>query len=273
MSEIVPRYSKKYWEKRSENGASDLSLARDVRVPLHGKIAEDYRNYERMMARFCWDGAHGLLLDAGCGPGNLYDQGKEFCHGQVEYAGMDYVYGFLERAREKNRSGHFCQGDVNSLPFKSQTFERIILAGVLPALSSLQAIRVALEEAHRVLKPGGTIIVDTVPNTFGLLFLFSPSRYKAIVTKILERIFKKPFYKEHAFKISGISPFWLQNELETLNFAVVSYLGMNQPFLRFRLAGKIVEAVLGQLSFFTPRYSPYIFNRVFFRARKKEKQS
>jgi len=273
MSEIIPRYSKKYWEERSKNGGSDLSLARDVRGPLYGKIAEDYRNYERMMAHFCWDGSQGVVLDAGCGPGNLYGLGKEFCNGKVECIEMDYVYGFLERAREKNGYGNFCQGDVSNLPFKSQTFERIILAGVLPALGSLNSIKVALKEAYRVLKSGGTIIVDAVPNTFGFLFLFSPSRYKAILTKILEMITHKPFYREHAFKISGISPFWLKKELETLNFEIVSYGGLNRPFLRFRIAGKIVEAVLNQLSFLAPKYYPYVFNRIFFKARKIERQS
>ncbi len=268
MSEIIPRYSKKYWEERSKNGGSDISLARDIRVPLHGKIAEDYQNYERMMAHFCWDGSQGLVLDAGCGPGNLYYLGREFCNGKIEYVGMDYVYGFLERVREKNTSGSFCQGDVSSLPFKSEIFERIILAGVLPALGSLNSIKVTLKEAHRVLKSRGTIIVDAVPNTFGLLFLFSPSRHKAVVIKILEMITHKPFYREHAFKISGISPFWLKKELETLNFEVVSYRGWNRPFLHFRIAGKLVEAILNKLSFLAPKHFPYGFNRVFFKARK-----
>jgi len=268
MSEIISRYSKKYWEERSKNGGSDLSLARDIRVPLHGKIAKDYQNYERMMAHFCWDGSQGLVLDAGCGPGNLYDLGKEFCNGNVIYIGMDYVYEFLKRARNKNKFVNFCQGDVTHLPFKSQTIDKIIIAGVLPALDSFNSIKIVLREAHRILKSEGTIIVDAVPNTFGLLFLFSPSRYKAIGAKILEMITNKPFYREHAFKIYGISPFWLKKELETLNFEVVTYWGYNRPFLHFRIFGKIVDKILNRLSSLAPKCLPYSFNRVFFKARK-----
>jgi ubiquinone/menaquinone biosynthesis C-methylase UbiE len=51
----------------------------------------------------------------------------------------------------------FQVGDVERLPFDSESFDGIVCAGVLRYVPSLHR---ALAEIHRVLRPGGTVVVS-----------------------------------------------------------------------------------------------------------------
>ncbi len=100
-------------------------------------------------------------LDLGCGGGAtisflLAEMGASFC------CGLDYSKVAIEEARKKNASAiedgrcSLIKSEVSALPFEDETFDLITAVETIYFWpSALQA----LQEAHRVLKPGGQVII------------------------------------------------------------------------------------------------------------------
>ena len=101
------------------------------------------------------------LLDAGCGPGlvieRILEQNPE---SGISIMGVDINKTMMRHARRKlrNLSNVKLQiADLNrSLEFPDDTFDRVICSNVLYALEEPRAV---ISEFHRVLKPGGALII------------------------------------------------------------------------------------------------------------------
>lgn len=104
------------------------------------------------------------ILDAGTGPGIYAIKMAERARGADIY-GVDLSDTFLNLAK-KNASemgyNHikFFEGDLESLPFSEDNFDKLICAGVISAVPDRER---AARELHRVLKPGGKAVI-TEPN-------------------------------------------------------------------------------------------------------------
>ena len=165
-----------------------------------------------------------VFLDAGCGGGrHAYEAHRR----GAQVLAMDYdleeckkvVYSFSAadgEGRFPEGSWNMVHGDVLRLPFREQSFDRVICAEVCEHLH--EDLRV-LREMHRVLKKGGRLAV-TVPTTFteaayGWIepFYFeNPGGHVRIFTP--GELSKK--IRSAGFKIYGIrhahgfhSPYWL----------------------------------------------------------------
>jgi SAM-dependent methyltransferase len=88
------------------------------------------------------------VLDAGCGEGVLVD---EFT-GRLRIEGIDPNY-TSDRVRD---------GSLTQLPYEDKTFDRVLCLDVLEHLTFDEQLK-ALRELHRVLRPGGELLVS-VPN-------------------------------------------------------------------------------------------------------------
>lgn len=94
-----------------------------------------------------------LLLDAGCGAG-LFSFMAIDAGAQV--IGIDAAPGLLEVARQRNPINNFMEEDLEALPFADNSFN------VVTGFNSLQYagdFEKALQEAKRVLKPGGRLVI------------------------------------------------------------------------------------------------------------------
>ncbi|MFN2644329.1 MAG: class I SAM-dependent methyltransferase [Burkholderiales bacterium] len=108
-------------------------------------------------------GAHGRLLEVGCGPGIMLPDllGMGF-----EVHGLDVSAEMIRRAEQRVSSHALAQrcnlgvGDVEKLDYPDATFDAVLGMGVLEYLPSYDA---ALREIARVLKPGGHVVL-TIPN-------------------------------------------------------------------------------------------------------------
>lgn len=97
-----------------------------------------------------------LVLDAGSGTGNLALRIRE-AGGQV--VALDYCRGALERHRSKDNDCGLILADLaRGLPFIDECFDKIASNNVLYSLS-VGNQRDAVKELHRVLKPGGKIVL------------------------------------------------------------------------------------------------------------------
>ena len=104
---------------------------------------------------------HGFsaALDVGCGEGRfcrmLRDRG-------IAVTGIDPTQALLRRARELDPKGDYREGRAETLGFADASFDLVIS---YLTLIDIPAIRSAIPEMVRVLKPGGTLLIANL-NSF-----------------------------------------------------------------------------------------------------------
>jgi SAM-dependent methyltransferase len=92
---------------------------------------------------------HGVLLDIGCGNQAFVPLLRDRA---ARYVGLD-----LERSPDANGKGPDVLGRAEALPIRSGSVDTVLGLALLTYLTEPQRM---LEEAHRVMRPGGTLIVE-----------------------------------------------------------------------------------------------------------------
>jgi len=115
--------------------------------------------------------AGAMLVDVGCGAGLLAPHlaGKGYRH-----VGVDLVQSALEQAKAHGVSA--VRGDATRLPVRDNAAD-VVVAGEL--FEHVADLRGTVAEVCRILRPGGTLVVDTLNDT-------SLSRWLAVI--LAERI-------------------------------------------------------------------------------------
>jgi ubiquinone/menaquinone biosynthesis C-methylase UbiE len=101
-------------------------------------------------------GPDDAVLDVGCATGPLTRLARQATRGRV--TGLDASPQMLDRARAASPFIEYVHGRAEKLPFDDHDFDAVILSLVLHYLSAEDAAR-AIAEAHRVLGPGGRVVV------------------------------------------------------------------------------------------------------------------
>jgi len=191
----------------------DLKLARDLPDDTPDFILRSIYEFERDAAEFCFAGARGRVLDAGCGNGNLLLRalGMDPCEIE-ELVGMDFSKNMIGRAALRTHSttrASLLQGSVTSLPFPDQCFDLVICSGVLTCLPTVRDCGAALREFNRVLRPGGFLVAD---------FFNRLSHYTLVRRHILREAIDPPEY---------VSPSEFRQQLAGAGFKVLAYHGFD----------------------------------------------
>lgn len=101
-------------------------------------------------------GNGSVLVDVGCGGGLLAPHVKGYRH-----VGVDVVRSALAQAE---RHGVVpVQADAHALPVADSVADVVVAGEVLEHVRDLERV---VEEIARVLRPGGTVIVDTISDTW-----------------------------------------------------------------------------------------------------------
>ena len=103
-------------------------------------------------------GARGLkVLEIGCGLGT---DGAQFAEAGADYTGIDLTEAAVELARRRfelfDLPGTFKTADAESLSFPDESFDLVYSHGVLHHTPDTGK---AIQEIHRVLRPGGRAVV------------------------------------------------------------------------------------------------------------------
>jgi len=150
--------------------------------------AEGWRGWDDYAAFYDWENARtlgrrdvafwqriaaavrGPILELGCGTGRV---SMPLVRAGAALVGVDRSASMLTRAvararRLRTRSSHvprFVRGDITSLPFADRRFAAVLAPyGILQSILSDRDLDLTLACAARVLKPGGRIGIDLVPD-------------------------------------------------------------------------------------------------------------
>lgn len=116
----------------------------------------DWRYYRWILAQVLQRAEPGRILDLGCGSGLLVELAHRW---GLDCTGMEASAEGIALARQRLPAGRFVHADVaDGLPFGDECFSVVLLNQVIEHLGPSLA-RSAVSEAHRVLQPGGMLMV------------------------------------------------------------------------------------------------------------------
>ena len=119
------------------------------------------------------------VLDLGCGRGEVL---LACAHAGAQVAGLDYAQAAVDISREtlaEVPGAEVQQGDVTQLPWPDGSFDAVLSGDVIEHLVPADAAGM-LREAHRVLRPGGRLILHTAPNVLFLKVTWPLARWPLI---------------------------------------------------------------------------------------------
>jgi ubiquinone/menaquinone biosynthesis C-methylase UbiE len=93
------------------------------------------------------------LLDLGAGSGRI---GWPFVEAGDDYIGLDLSFGMLRAFAGRAASAKLAQADGSALPFAERTFDGVLLVQIFGGLNSWRTL---IDEAIRVLQPGGALML------------------------------------------------------------------------------------------------------------------
>lgn len=121
--------------------------------------AVDYRRARRTIERYAaYLNKDDLIVEAGSGLGAVIVRLKQMGYRNVH--GLDYAVQALQACHRHFPDMPLAAGDVHALPYADNSIDAYLSFGVLEHFE--HGMSPALAEAHRVLKPGGILIL-TIP--------------------------------------------------------------------------------------------------------------
>lgn len=121
------------------------------------------------------------ILDVGCGTGQLAARLRG-TFPRSEVVGCDFSAGMLRNAAQRDRGVSWVRADALRLPFARGRFEALTCTEAFHWFPDQEA---ALAEFHRVLAPGGRVLIGLVNPRFALL---------SDVMALGSRLVGEPFY-------------------------------------------------------------------------------
>jgi ubiquinone/menaquinone biosynthesis C-methylase UbiE len=103
-------------------------------------------------------GPHARVLDLGCGTGIVARTVRERLGGAARVTGLDINAGMLATARRIAPDIDWREGSAMALPFEDAAFDVVLCQEMLQFAPDRAA---ALREIHRVLAPGGRLVLST----------------------------------------------------------------------------------------------------------------
>ncbi len=179
------------------------------------------------------------VLDIGCGRGELLLHAARA--GAVAW-GIDYAAAAVTLARQATVSAHqvrVLQASSVCIPFAGDTVDRVFLLDVVEHLLPAELHR-TLAEVRRVLKPGGRLIVHTMPNLW--YYAYGYPLYRGVQRLRGKRLPRDPRarWAYHHVHVNEQTPTRLQRTMEQAGLHTKVWLQSTQhyhyesnPFVRW----------------------------------------
>jgi demethylmenaquinone methyltransferase / 2-methoxy-6-polyprenyl-1,4-benzoquinol methylase len=152
----------------TERTVSELEHARAVRAMFSGiagrydllnhllsaNIDKRWRRKVRQKLEAVLSDPDAVVLDVACGTGDLSIELQR--ESKAKVIGTDFCRPMLAVAQEKAAAIPFVEGDAMNLSYADDSFDAVTIAFGLRNLSNFAD---GLKELHRILKPGGRLVV------------------------------------------------------------------------------------------------------------------
>lgn len=125
----------------------DSQTSREFSTPLDLKLLEKYLTRQ------------SFIVDIGCGYGRLC--GELTCNGYVNVKGFDISSAMVEKGRKNGLNLEVMEH--GRIPLGDASVDGVLLFSVLTCIPTDAGQREIMDEAYRVLKPGGYIFVSDFP--------------------------------------------------------------------------------------------------------------
>lgn len=141
-----------YWDKLSEK-YTPVKNALSTRIYGEGEwrlISKYFKNLagKKLLKLDLWNEA------------NNTDISERAIHADMKVTGIDISKAVTKRAianfKKKNLKARFVVGDIRKMPFKNKEFDYVYTMGTIEHIPNPEK---AIQEIHRVLKPGGIAII------------------------------------------------------------------------------------------------------------------
>lgn len=156
-------------------------------------------------------------LDVCCGTGDWAISLAEAVGDQGDVVGLDFSQNMLSVAKEKKeglnlKQLRLIQGNAMDLPFAENSFDYVTIGFGLRNVPDYMTV---LEELHRVVKPGGSVVCleTSQPTMFGFRQLYYV--YFRFIMPLIGRIFAKS-YKEYSWLQESAKNFPNKKELQQM---------------------------------------------------------
>jgi ubiquinone/menaquinone biosynthesis C-methylase UbiE len=121
-----------------------------------------YSQRVKSVMRFMGDVAGRRVLDLGCGVGFF---GGEAARRGGRVTGLDFSSMALEICHERLPQLSLVRADATRLPFADASFDVALVNDIIEHLAEEPGRRM-MQDVHRVLKPGGRLVLDTDNDAF-----------------------------------------------------------------------------------------------------------
>lgn len=133
------------------------------------------------------------LLEIGCGLGTDLIQ---FARGGANVTGLDLSIESVALAKRRfelfETSGRFLNGDAENLPFPDNSFDVVYSFGVLHHTPRIER---AFQEVHRILRPGGQIVVMLYHSRSSHLYIGYPLEIASRLKRGLGPISRSEYFR------------------------------------------------------------------------------
>ena len=187
-----------------------------------------------------------LILEAGCGlgPKVIYFKNCGF-----KIIGVDFVYSALKRLKEFDPSTKLATCDIHDCPFPNNSFGAYLSYGVVEHFP--HGPQKAIEEAYRVLKENGMILMMVPAENFLSRFIHNPNNFLNRLRKIslIRKFFGKPELdesNEHDLYMRFHTKNEMQKILKNTGFEILVEEPVSHSFSLFMLCECFQKDSLGQ---------------------------
>jgi len=139
----------RYYEEKYRNGGYEAGCVR-FGINISGLY---HQERHRAALRFLAPAAHEVILDAGCGNGALSIRMAPHCR---EVVAIDIAGNAFDPRHRAVPNLRFEKMNVENLSFADATFDQVVSVETLEHVLDPQR---AVAELHRVLKPGGRLVI------------------------------------------------------------------------------------------------------------------
>lgn len=224
---------------------------RDPRVRLGAMHANSAKRLEWLQRQYAIPTDSSLVLNLGCGTGNLMKKADEIFGFTV---GMDISLNMLKQAKRYTNS--LVQADALKIPLKSESLSLVFCAALLHHIYDL---KVFFGSVYRVLKPGGIFYSDydlnrrfsqTIKRIPFFSFIFSSYKNisdKFIFTKEDKRAWRAihDIAEYHEEFRNGLEPSEIVNIARRVGFSQIKWLcHCDSPDLNYPRRGRWIHSAL-----------------------------